>query len=151
MFVQEVLKRFKEKRPIALMARMAIARVLSPSAIDAVFQEHAEEQYERKIAFSALTEMMASVTFCFSRSVNSAAKQHREKLNAAMSCIYSKLERVEPLVMQALVRYAYAQGRDICNHLRVWDVSYSTGYRTKIVDGQQLRGSQQRRRELRRA
>ena len=76
--------------------------------------------------------MMASVTFCFSRSVNSAAKQHREKLNAAMSCIYSKLERVEPQVMQALVRYSYAQGREICNRLRMWDDSYITGYGTKI-------------------
>jgi phosphoglucomutase len=49
MLVKEIINRFKEKRPVALMARMALARLLAPQAIDQVFHDHAQEQYQRKI------------------------------------------------------------------------------------------------------
>ena len=41
MHVKEFVNRFKEKRPIGLMARMSLARLLSPEAVDQVFHEHA--------------------------------------------------------------------------------------------------------------
>jgi hypothetical protein len=83
MLVKEMVDRFKKKRPVCLMARMALARLLSPEAIDQVFYEHAVEQYERKIPFSALTELMTEVTLCLSPSVNAAYIKNREKLAAA--------------------------------------------------------------------
>jgi serine acetyltransferase len=55
---------------------MSLARLFSPAAIDQVFQSHVSEQYQRKIPFSALTELMAEVTLCMSPSVNAGYKKH---------------------------------------------------------------------------
>jgi len=149
MLSNEIVNRFKEKRPVCLMARMSLARLLSPTAIDQVFRDYAREQYQRKIPFSALTELMAEVTLCLSPSVNAGYKKLRETLNAARSCVFNKLERVEPQVAQALVRYSYEQTRQICNEMRMWSSSDVPGYRTKILDGNHLSGTEHRLPELR--
>jgi IS4 transposase len=149
MLSREIIKRFKEKRPVCLMARMSLARLFSPAAIDQVFHDHACEQYQRKISFSALTELMAEVTLCLSPSVNSGYKKLREKLKAARSCVFNKLDRVEPQVAQALVRYSYEQTRQICNEMRMWSSSDVAGYRTKILDGNHLSGTEHRLQEMR--
>ena len=149
MFAGEIIERFKEKRPVCLMARMALARLLAPEALNQVFYDHAEEQYERKIPFSALTELMAEVTLCLSPSVNAGYKKLRAKLRAARSCVFNKLERVEPQVIQALVRYSYDQTRDVCNQMRMWSPSDLAGYRTKILDGNHLSGTEHRLKEMR--
>jgi IS4 transposase len=149
MLVKEIVNRFKEKRPVALMARMALARLLAPQAIDQVFHDHAQEQYQRKIPFSALTELMADVTLCLSPSVNAGYQKLRENLVAARSSVFNKLERVEPQVTQALVRYSYEQTRAICNEMRMWNASDVAGYRTKILDGNHLSGTEHRLQEMR--
>jgi hypothetical protein len=150
MVVREIVDRFKKKTPVCLMARMSLARLLSPEAIDQVFHDHALEQYERKIPFSALTELMTDVTLCLSPSVNASYKKHRESLVAARSCVFNKLDRVEPQVAQALVRFSYLRTREICNQLRMWNVSDVAGYRTKILDGNHLSGTEHRLKEMRR-
>lgn len=149
MLVREIVERFKEKRPVGLMARMALARLLAPQAINQVFHDHAQGQYERKIPFAALTELMTEVTLCLSPSVNAGYKKLREKLDAARSCVFNKLERVEPQVAQALVRYSYDQTRAICNEMRMWSTSDVAGYRTKILDGNHLSGTHHRLKEMR--
>ena len=150
MVVRKIVDRFKKKTPVCLMARMSLARLLSPEAIDQVFYDHALEQYERKIPFSALTELMTDVTLCLSPSVNASYKKHRQSLVAARSCVFNKLGRVEPQVAQALVRFSYLRTREICNHLRMWNVSDVAGYRTKILDGNHLSGTEHRLKEMRR-
>jgi IS4 transposase len=149
MLVKEIVNRFKEKRPVALMARMALARLLAPQAIEQVFHDHAQEQYQRKIPFSALTELMVEVTLCLSPSVNAGYQKLRENLVAARSSVFNKLERVEPQVTQALVRYSYEQTRAICNEMRMWNASDVAGYRTKILDGNHLSGTEHRLQEMR--
>lgn len=149
MLTKDILDRFKQKRPVGLLARVALARLLSPDAINEVFHEHAVEQYERKILFSSLMDMMADVTIGLSRSVNAAYRKKREQIGAALSCVCNKLDRVEPQVSQALVRHSYRHVREICNHLRAWEPSDISGYRTKIIDGNHLRGSDRRLKEMR--
>jgi hypothetical protein len=146
----ELFERFKKKRPVGLMAKLAMERLLSPAAIDQVFLDFAQEQYERKIRFSAITELMASMTLGFSPSVNSAYQKLREKLVAARSCVFNKLDRVEPRVVQALVRYSYRQTREICDELGTWSPGDLRGYFTKIVDGNHLSGTEHRLKEMRR-
>ena len=149
MLVKEIINRLKVKRPVCLMARMSLARLLSAEAIDQLFYDHANEQYERKIPFSALTELMADVTLCLSRSVNAGYKKLCEQLKASRSSVFDKLARVEPQMAQALVRYSYQQTRQICNQMHAWSGSDVTGYRTKILDGNHLGGTQHRLREMR--
>jgi len=149
MLVREIVERYKKKRPISLMARMALSRLLAPQAVEQVFHDHAQEQYERKIPFAVLTELMADVTLCLSPSVNAGYKKLKERLVACRSCVFGKLERVEPQVAQALVRYSYEQARAICNQMRMWSVADVQGYRTKILDGNHLGGTEHRLQEMR--
>jgi hypothetical protein len=61
MLVKEIVNRFKEKRPVALMARMALARLLAPQAIDQVF--HSDSRTE--CAVSTLERCLrTSSIFC---------------------------------------------------------------------------------------
>jgi IS4 transposase len=149
MIVRQIVDRYKEKRPVGLMAQMSLARLLAPEAIDQVFYAHAEGQYERRIPFSALTELMVDVTLCLSPSVNAGYQKLREKLAAARSSVFGKLQRVEPQITQALVRYSYEQTRAICNEMRMWNASDVAGYRTKILDGNHLSGTEHRLKEMR--
>lgn len=149
MLTRDIVDRFKKKRPVSLMARMALARLLAPEALNQVFYDNAQAQYERKIPFSALTELMAEVTLCLSPSVNAGFKKLKEKLAASRSCVFGKLERVETGVTQALVRYSYEQTRAICNQMRMWSPPEIPGYRTKILDGNHLGGTEHRLKEMR--
>lgn len=149
MGLKSIIERFKQKRPVCLLARMALTRMLSDDALNGVFRDHATAQYERKVLFSSLTNMMADVVLCFSPSVNAAYKKNRESLGASLNAVCNKLDRVESQVAQALVRYSYHQARAIGNHLRTGDRSDVTGYRTKILDGNHLSGSEHRLKELR--
>lgn len=149
MLAPAMIERFKKKRPVCLLARMALARLLSDEALNQVFRECAQSQYERQILFSALTQMMADVVLRFSPSVNAAYMKNKALLAASQTAVLNKLQRVEPQVMQALVRYGYEQARAIGNQLRTGDQSDITGYRTKILDGNHLSGSEHRIHELR--
>jgi IS4 transposase len=149
MLAAQIIERFKQKRPVCLLARMVLARLLSDEALNRVFQEHAKTQYQRQIVFSALTQMMADIALSFSPSVNAAYKKNKSSLGACLTAVLNKLQRVEPQVAQALVRYSYAEGHSICNHLCTGDASYITGYRTKILDGNHLSGTEHRIKELR--
>ena len=149
MLSEQIIERFKEKRPVCLMARMALARLLAPEAIDQVFHDHAQDQYERKTTFSALTALMAEVTLCLSPSVSAGYKKLQAELVASRSCVFGKLERVEPGLAQALVRYSYQEALAICNQMRMWNPPDVTGYRTKILDGNHLGGTEHRLKELR--
>jgi IS4 transposase len=149
MLVREIVERFKEKRPVGLMARMALARLLAPQAIDQVFLDNAQDQYERKIPFAAITELMAEIVLALSPSVNAGYQKLKEKLIASRSCVFGKLGRIEPQLSQALVRYSYEQARAICSQMRTWNAADIPGYRTKILDGNHLSGTEHRLKEMR--
>ena len=50
---------------------------------------------------------------------------------------------------QALVRYSYEQARAICSQMRMWNAADIPGYRTKILDGNHLSGTEHRLKEMR--
>lgn len=149
MLNKKIYDRYKGKRPVCLMASMALTRLLSAESIDKVFRDNAAEQYERKILFSALVNMMAEIVLRTAPSVNAAFKKHREELNASMMAVCRKLDRVEPKVTQALVRFSYQEAKAIGHHLRVYEKPLIRGLRTKILDGNHLAGTEHRLKVLR--
>ena len=48
MLVREIVERYKKKRPISLMARMALSRLLAPQAVEQVFHDHAQKAVRKK-------------------------------------------------------------------------------------------------------
>ena len=55
---QEVIERFEEQAPGAVMAHLALDRALPANWIDEVFQAHRQRQYPRELLFSGVVELM---------------------------------------------------------------------------------------------
>jgi IS4 transposase len=144
-----IIESFESKRPICVMAQLALDRLLSREALDELFDDVAQQQYHRSLLFSSLAQLMASVVLCRQKSVNAAYKRRKDELGASLNAVYTKLERMETGLSQAVVRYSYAQVTAVSNELHAYDVSYVTGYKPKILDGNHLAGTERRLLETR--
>ena len=51
---QEVIERFEQQAPGAVMAHLALDQALPASWIDEVFQAHRQRQYPRELLFSSV-------------------------------------------------------------------------------------------------
>lgn len=149
MSTSDVVMRFEKDRPVAVMAQMALERLLDKEAIDSLFNDVAEDQYERRILFSSMAKLMSTVVLCRQPSVNAAYRKMSEEIGASLNALYNKLDRVEPRLSQALVRYSYRRLKEVSNCLRTHDNNYFPGYRTRILDGNHLSGTEHRLKETR--
>jgi IS4 transposase len=140
---------FAKSRPIAVMAHMAVGRLLYSPAVDKVFAEASEQQYKRKLLFSSLTSLMADVVLGKQPSVNAAYRRRRKSVGVSLNAVYNKLDRVEPQISQALVRYSYQQVLEISRELGGNRQNEVPGYRTWILDGNHLGKTEHRLAETR--
>ena len=147
----DLMRMFEEKRPVCVMAQMAIERLLSAEELDRLFADNAEDQYERTLLFSSLARVMAAVVLCREATVNSAYKKMKEQVGVSLTALYEKLARVEPRLSRALVRHSYAQLKSVSNHLRTFDRSVIAGFTEKVLDGNHLAGTERRLKETRRS
>src|SRR5262249_61856087 len=60
---------FVEKRPVCVMARGILERVLDPQRIDRLFADTAQRQYTRDLLFSSLVDLLSQVVFGWQPSV----------------------------------------------------------------------------------
>lgn len=149
MVTAEIFERFEKNRPIAVLAQMALDRLLSEKELDDLFFECADQQYQRSLLFSSLARLMASVVLCRQRSVRAAYQQMAEELSVSLNAVYGKLDRIEPILSQAIVRYSYRQFKAVCDHLGAVANSPVAGYRPKILDGNHLSACEHRLKETR--
>src|SRR5512142_1300246 len=70
--MDEILQKFLDKKPIAVIVGATIARTIGDSVLDDIFERHADGQYTRELTFSALSRLMTQVVFCTYPSVNAA-------------------------------------------------------------------------------
>ena len=143
-----MVKVFETERPVCVMAQMVLTRLLDDK-LDRLFHEVAEGQYQRELPFSALARLMASVVLCREKSVNAAYRKMQTELGVSLCAVYAKLERTEIGLSQALVRYSYAQAKEVSNQLRTYDESPVAGYTPKILDGNHLAATEHRLKETR--
>jgi hypothetical protein len=149
MFNDPIFKAFVLERPIAVMAQMAIGRLLHSRTVDDVFADAAEQQYERTLLFSSLTGLMSDVVLGKQPSVNAAYKKQKDHLRVSLNAVYNKLDRVEPKISQALVRHSYQQVVEIRKGLGGNRKNEVAGYRTRIFDGNHLSKTEHRLAETR--
>jgi IS4 transposase len=145
----DVVRLFEEKRPVCVMAQMALERLLDAEVIDKLFAKVAQSQYKRVLPFSALANLMASVVLCRANSVGAAYKKMEKELGVSLNATYTKLDRVELGLSQAMVRYSYAQLKSLSNYLRAYDPSPVARFQPKILDGNHLAGTEHRLLETR--
>ena len=73
MLLNAAFDRFAQDSPVAVMVRGLLEHALEPTAVDALFDAHAQKQYTRELLFSDVVEVMGEVVAGSRRSVNAVA------------------------------------------------------------------------------
>ena len=149
MLFSSLLERFIKESPIAVMAQAAIVYALNAASLDALFRKHASAQYEHKIAFSALADLMSSVVCQIDRSVNSAYAKRKEQIAASLVAVYGKLNRMELPIIRAFAAETAERLGAVVTQLQAQLPSPVPGYRAKVVDGNHLAATERRLKVLR--
>ena len=149
MVLAKVLDKFAKSSPVAVMARATMERALDAPALDALFREHADSQYEKELLFSSLVDLMALVVCGVHPSVRRAYEAMREELPVTLSALYAKLNHVEVGTSQALVAASAGRLRPVIDALGGARDPWLPGYRVKALDGNHIAATERRLEVLR--
>jgi hypothetical protein len=136
------------------MARGTLEWLLDEPTVQQLFGQHAAEQYTRELTLHALVRLMIQVAAGI-RASAFAAYQADQALDAptittTYQAVYGKLGRLEPAVSEAVVRHGAERcGRLLASLPRAL-AEPRPGYRTRVLDGNVLAGSEHRLSPLRR-
>jgi Transposase DDE domain len=149
MLCSAVFEKFVSRSPISVMARATMEHALTADSINALFVEHADEQYTRKLLFSSVVDLMSVVVSRIQPSVNAAFIAVSGTLPVSLTALYEKLNGVEPQVTSALVQHAACRLAPVvaCMGGRLPDLV--PGYRVRILDGNHLAATERRLQVLR--
>jgi hypothetical protein len=140
---------FLEKKPICVMARAVLERILDPQRLDALFQRTAQRQYTRTLLFSTLADLLSQVVLDLQPSVHAAYQDQIDRMPVSDQAVYDKLRHVELPVSQALVRDSAQRVAPVLEALGATLPDWLPGYRVKILDGNHLEATEHRLPELR--
>jgi IS4 transposase len=145
----QVFERFVESSPACVMYRSVMENVFAPAKLDAVFRRSAVAQYERELLFSTMVDLVALVVCRATPSVHAAYVQKREQIPVSIGSLYEKLSHVEPGTSRALVQHSARQVSDLIERTKGRRRPLLKGYRTRILDGNHLTGTDHRLKVLR--
>src|SRR5262249_11291868 len=120
---------FIEQKPVCVMARIALERLLYPKAIDALLGDTAHRQYTRDLLCSDLFELMAGVVLHRRPSARAAYKRLAHRLRVSDQAVYNNRHRVELRVSAALVHYSAQRVVPVLRALHALEPSWVPGYR----------------------
>ena len=149
MLLDTIFAPFVQERPICVMARAVLERLLDAQRIDALFARTAERQYTRELLFSSLVELMSEVVLGVHPTVHAAYQSHKDTIGVSTTALYNKLDRVETGVSAALVRDSAALAEPVVKALQASHPRWLPGYQIKVLDGNHLSATQHRIEELR--
>lgn len=147
--MDELLERFSEQAPVAVMARLGLQRAIGAQWVNQVFEEHSETQYTRELLFSTVVELMSLVALGMRPSLHAAAKKMKQNLPVSITALYDKVNRVEPTVVRALVSGSAERLAPVMGPLRRAGEPLLTGWQLRIIDGNHLPASEKRLAPLR--
>ena len=152
---KEVLERFEQQAPSAVMTHLALDQALPSIWIDEVFLEHRQRQYPCELLFSSVVELMLLVTLGLRPSLHAGTRKLADWLlpllwsnlpsdidAATITRLYRKRWRIEGMfgrlesVLNSEIKKAQAQGRS-GQRLRGWlhRTRSQTGHGKKTLKG----------------
>lgn len=149
MVLDEMLERFAKESPLPVMARGILEWALAAEKLDALFEETAQRQYLKELAFSTVVDLMAMVVAKTRKSMHAAYQARKESMQVAVKSVYNKLNLLEPAVSMELVRRMAASFDEAIREMGGELPSQFPGYRVRIVDGNHLAATEHRLHELR--
>jgi IS4 transposase len=145
----EVFERFTQGDTIPVMAQAVMENALSPRIIDGLFEGVAERQYTRDLLFSSVVELMSLVVCGIQPSINAAYTKNAVPINVSLKALYGKIERIETPIGSALVGLSAERLSPVITAMNGGLTPFLPGYRTKLLDGNHLPGTEHRLKELR--
>jgi hypothetical protein len=149
MLLETIFAPFVKERPICVMARAVLERLLDAPRLDALFARTAQQQYTRELLFSSLVQLMSEVVLGVHPTVHAAYQANKAAIGVSTTALYNKLDRVEPGVSAALVRDSAAVAEPVVKALRASHPRWVPGYTIKVLDGNHLSSTAHRLKELR--
>jgi hypothetical protein len=140
---------FVKERPICVMARAVLERLLDAPRLDALFARTAQQQYTRELLVSSLVQLMSEVVLGVHPTVHAAYQAHKETIGVSTTALYNKLDRVEPGVAAALVRDSAALAEPVVKALQASHPRGWPGDQIKVLDGNHLASTEHRLKALR--
>jgi IS4 transposase len=149
MLLDTIFAPFVKERPICVMARAVLERLLDAPRIDDLLARTAERQYTRELMFSSLVQVMSEVVLGVHPNVHAAYQANPEALGVSTTALYNKLDRVETGVSAALVRDSAERAEPVLKALGASHPRWIPGYQIKVLDGNHLSSTEHRLKELR--
>jgi hypothetical protein len=140
---------FIEQKPLCVMARAILERLLDPQRLDALFEQTAQQQYTRDLLFSTAVDLMAQVVLGRKPSVHAAYQAMIDRIPVSDTAVYDKLQHMELAVSAALVRDSARRANPLIEALAARQAPWLPGYHVKIIDGNHLEATEHRIAELR--
>ena len=138
MLLDTIFAPFVKERPICVMARAVLERLLDAPRIDALFARTAQQQYTRELMFSSLVQLMSEVVLGVHPTVHAAYQANKAAIGVSTTALYNKLDRVETGVSAALVRDSAELAEPVVKALRASHPRWLPGYQLKVLDGNHL-------------
>lgn len=104
MVFSEILQRFVDQRPVAVMVQAVLEKQFADSFFDTTFEDVAQQQYTRELALSTCAKLVVQVTLGRAASVHAAFVKDRQNIPVSIGSLYEKLQHIEPAVCEELVR-----------------------------------------------
>ncbi len=145
----DVFERFMQGDTIPVMTQAAMENALSATIIDQLFEDYAERQYTRDLLFSSIVELMSLVVCRIQPSINAAYQKNAVPISVSLQALYRKIDRIETPIAAALVRTSDERLAPVITAMGGTLTPFLPGYRTQILDGNHLPGTEHRIQELR--
>src|SRR5262245_18446157 len=149
MLLDTIFAPFVKERPVCVMARATLERLLDAQRLDALFARTAQQQYTRELLFSSLVQLMSEVVLGVHPTVHAAYQANKAAIGVSTTALYNKLDRVEPGVSAALVRDSAALVEPVVKALRASHPRWLPGSQIKVLDGHHLASTEHRLKDLR--
>lgn len=144
MVLPEIVQRFAEQGPVALMARIVLERTFIPARLDELFERVARKQYHRELLFSSVFELMSLVAFKAFPTIHAAYRKRVGQIGVSVTAVYDKLSAMELQTSRSLVRETAAEMSRGIVKLKGARLPWIAGYRTKILDGNCIEATEHR-------
>lgn len=143
----EILQKFSDKSPVAVMVHGLLERFLNANKIDEWFENTSEVQYTKKILFSSIVALMLNVVCRVRSNVHSAYLN--SDIEASRVAVYDKLKNIELKTSREIVRHIATDAEEVIREMKGTNKPILPGYRTKFLDGNCIESTEHRIKVLR--
>ena len=99
-----VFERCVEKRPLSVMVRATLERVVGADRLALWYQRTAQQQYPRELLFATVYALRSQVVFCIQPSVRAAYRAQEATVGTSLISVYNKRNGLETHPSSELVR-----------------------------------------------